>query len=729
MTTRSRTSPPLLPTCVSLMVACCAGALVRAADDDGTDWTPQLVRDAQRWVHDPQDKSIAVVPQGLRVAVPPEKKWRIAAANRIRLPERVGTVRVRVAQLGAESQWLMRIYGDLRGDGHQRTVGLFQDETRTGVATVVIDPRLLAKERPALQVQLGLEGSPGGYVVFDSLEFLPAPERPSRAGRSPQPGQRDIECVTLMPNLPQPLKIRDWRATAVAYDRFVFDFDAKGQYLPLIWLDESRVNIDRPAFGLPSYAGDPHRTEGPRHESITCIGAVLGATVAGVDKRRQRHDYVAMCEAYYNSSNGENLVLNGVNCRSGGSFWYEIWPHIVFYALADRHPEAGRMDAIVRATADRWHDACLAMDDGTGRSDFDHTAFNFSTMQPVDNGRWKEPDAAAGIGWIETMAWMKFRDEKYLAAADRCMQFLERRKQNPYYEVLLPYGTLAAARLNAELGRTYDVDKLLNWCFGISDCRGGWGVIATRWHGYDCHGLLGSIDNRGGYAFAMNTFAQAGALVPLVRYDDRYARAISKWMLNLANAARLFYPGELPDGHESSAFWKDDPQGLIAYEGLRYAWQGKGPYATGDPIVMKWGPATDRGLYGSSYVGLLGAIVRPTDDEAILQLDCLATDFYAAGSEGSCAAGSEGRCAAACPTYLYYNPHKAARQIAVDVGAEPRDVYDACTGKFLQRDVRGRTTVTIPPDAALLLVLPPSGGKVTRHGSKTLVNGVVIDYR
>src|SRR5512145_918634 len=124
----------------------------------------------------------------------------------------------------------------------------------------------------------------------------------------------------------------------------------------------------------------------------------------------------------------------------------------------------------------------------------------------------------------------------------------------------MPYGTAKAFRMNAELGKRYDTQRFLNWCFGISDCRGGWGVTVGNWGGYDCDGLLGSIDNRCGYAFAMNTFAQAGALAPLARYE----RAIGKWMLNLANAARLFYPGGLPPGHETSAFWKGDPQRVIA---------------------------------------------------------------------------------------------------------------------------------------------------------------------
>jgi hypothetical protein len=38
----------------------------------------------------------------------------------------------------------------------------------------------------------------------------------------------------------------------------------------------------------------------------------------------------------------------------------------------------------------------------------------------------------------------------------------------------------------------------------------------------------------------MNGFQQAAALAPLPKYDKRYARAIAKWILNLANASRLF---------------------------------------------------------------------------------------------------------------------------------------------------------------------------------------------
>ncbi len=673
-------------------------------------WTQGLLQKAEVWTDRMNAARVSAGSEGLRVEVAPGKRWAIAAVPGVQLPPNTGRIRVRVRSAQGGARWLMRLYGDVRGTGAPTTASLFESETRIGALTAEPDPRsLIVQSGRTLQVQLGLEGEPGASVLFESVEFLPGRKTP----RSPRiAGQRNLPAVDLMPNLPRPLKILDWREKARAYDRFVFDLNAKGEHLPLIWLDDSRINIDRPAFGLSSYVGDK-RLGGSKHESITSMGAVLGATLVGINKRRQAHDYVLMCEAYFNSRNGQNLVLNSTDQGTGSSFWYELFPHIVFYALTDRYPNAGRLEAIMRITAERWREACEAMKGADGKPDFDHTSFDFATRKPVDNGQWKEPDSAAGIGWLQYMAWRRFRDPKFLQTADACITFLHERKSNPYYEALLPWGTLTAARMNAEQGRQYDLEKLLNWCFGLSDCRGGWGVITQNWHGYDCAGLLGSVDNRGGYAFAMNTFAQAGALVPVARYDTRFARAIGKWMLNLTNAARLFYPKERPATHQSSAFWKGDPQGVIAYEGLRREWEGKGPYATGDPIALQWGPATDLGLYGSGYVGMLGSIVRTTNVPGILQLDCLATDFFRER---------------AYPTYLYYNPYGDARTVEIEVGNAPRDLYDAVTGRFLARRVKGRGRFTLAGDHAAVIVAVPSGGRMTQDAGGRRIGGIVVQY-
>jgi hypothetical protein len=690
--------------------------LAVAADTPGRAWSSALLRDATAWPHSELDAHIAPTPQGLRVEVVGGRKHAMVAASRLVLPEDVGRIRVRVANVGGGARWFIRLHGELRRPGENHTLHLSQAAAAAGERLFDIDPRLLQLRDQPLQLQLGVEGAPGAFAVFEEVDFLPAPKRSNRQPRTVfQPGQKDIAAVELMPNLPEPFKLVDWREKARAYDQFVFDFKAQGEFLPLVWLDDSHINLDRPTFGLPSYVATPNQARGLTNsqEGVTCMGAVLGATLVGLDKSRQEHDYVNMCEAWFNTQNGLNLVLNSQWGGTGGTFWYEMFTHIVFYALADRYPEKPRLTEIMRITADRWRQVCLELSASSGLPNFNHTSFNFRTRQAVDNGNWREPDAAAGMAWMQYAAWRKFRDTNYLAAAESSLNYLQGRQANPYYEVLLPYGTLTAARLNAELGRDYKVDRLLDWCFGISDCRGGWGILVGNWGGYDCDGLQGSIDNQGGYAFAMNTFAQAGALVPLARYDPQYARAIGKWMLNLVNSARLFYPGAMPPGHESGAPWKGDPQHLIAYEGLRYEWEGKSPCATGDPVAMKWGPKTDLGLYGSSYAGILGAIVRPTSDARILQIDCLATDFFRAP---------------AYPTFLYYNPHSQARRVSLALGEQAVTVYDLVGKQILARKVKGKTKIFVPADSAVIAVVVPADGLVRHAGRTLLVNDIVVDY-
>ncbi|MHB8952872.1 MAG: hypothetical protein ACYC4U_07805 [Pirellulaceae bacterium] len=679
-------------------------------------WSSAQLCDIAAWPHAQDDVRLSATPQGLRVEVAEQRYFAIAAASQLALPAPVGRLRIEVAEISPQATWFVRLYGDVRESGKPRTVSVAEGVTTAGQWVIQLDPRLRQNLAAPVQLQLGVEGAPGAFARFCDIDFLPPLPRANCLPRTVrQLGQLDIAAVELMPNIPQPFQLIDWRAKAQAYDRFVFDLNTQGTFLPLLWLDDTRINIDRPTFGLPSYVGavDQHSGRPNSQEGITCIGAVLGATLAGLDKRGPDHDYVAMCEAWFNTRNGLQLVLNRQDERGGASFWYELFPHIVFYALSDRYPDQSRLSEIVRVTADRWRDACHDLAGGDGVPNFDHTSFDFRARQSVDNGKWREPDAAAAVAWLQYAAWMKFQDPTHLAAAEGCLQFLQQCPTNPYYEVLLPFGALTAARLNAELEREYDVDRLLNWCFGISDCRGGWGVIVGNWGDYDCDGLVGSIDNRGGYAFMMNTCAQAGALVPLARYDTRYARALGKWMLNLANAARLFYPGELPPGHASSEFWTGDPQHVIAYEGLRYAWQGMSPCATGDPVAFQWGPQTDLGLYGSSYVGLLGAIVRATSDRQILQLDCLATDFFRTP---------------AFPTSLCYNPHSERREFTIAVGTAEADIYDAAAHALVARRVSGNALVSLPPDSAGVFVLLPAGQSLVREGRRVRCQGIVIDW-
>lgn len=401
-----------------------------------------------------------------------------------------------------------------------------------------------------------------------------------RLGAAEEACQSAIPRVEGMPNLPEPFAMRDWTQVTRDYIDFVFDFEKHGKYLPLVrWKGASHTMIS-----LPAYVGGPNDPE-----AINYLAAVVSGSLVGLDMRSYRgQNWVTIGTNFFNAEEG--VYVNRVRGSTGSSFWYDIFPNVLFYQINALYPHDAARDQQAHTVALRWHEACVALGGNTdppGLPDFDHTGIELATMQPVEKG-WIEPEAAAGVAWLEYMAWVRFKDPRFLTAADWAIRSLEEKpvEENPLYEVLLPYGALAAARMNAELGSNYDVGKLVNECFeprGRPQARPGWGVISDRWQGRDAHGLVGSTTDGQGYAFAMNTFQWAGAIVPLARYDARYARDVGKWMLNLANAARLFYPNAHNAEHQSSYAWSraHDRKSAIAYEGIR-KWKRGAAVASAD---------------------------------------------------------------------------------------------------------------------------------------------------
>lgn len=377
-----------------------------------------------------------------------------------------------------------------------------------------------------------------------------------------------IARIDKMPNLPQPLAIRDWAQVTRDYLDTVLDFDRQGAHLPLVeWKDAAHSMI-----GMPAYIGGPRETE-----AINYLGALVSGSLVGIDMRSfHGQDWVQLAKNFFNADEG--VYVNRRGHATGPSFWYDIFPNVLFYQLNACYPDDDERTAQARSVAERWCSACVALgssDSSAALPNFNHTGFALRTGQPIEKG-WIEPEAAAGLAWLEYMAWVQFQDQRFLSAADSCLRSLTERPdaESPLYEVLLPYGALAAARMNAERGTDYNLDKLINQCFEANarpQARPGWGVIVDRWHGEDVHGLVGSTTDGGGYAFAMNTYQWAGALAPVARYDTRYARDIGKWLLNLTNASRIFYPNAHDAAHQSSYAWSaaHDPKSCIAYEGVR----------------------------------------------------------------------------------------------------------------------------------------------------------------
>ena len=541
--------------------------------------------------------------------------------------------------------------------------------------------------------------------------------------------QNPIRLVEAMPNMPAPYKMKDWKKVAIQQDSLLYDFNAKGTFLPLIWWDDNKVNYPIRSFGIPSYVGASRNNDKQSsYESLPVLGSVLGASLIGIDKSNYNGiDFVSMCKQFYNTKNGENLVMNSVDRKAGETFWYDIFPGMAFNMLVDQYPENKEIAEIMKLNANHWIEAINGLSKGREYPDFNFTAYNFKSGLGVYNGVWHEPDAAAGLAWLEFTAWKKWGDDSYLNASKSCMDYLQNRpaKEGAYYEIMMPYGAYMAVRMNAELGTKYDELKLLNWCFdGQNTDRNGWGVMAEKWGQYDVDGLVGQKKEEQ-YAFAMNTFSQAAALVPIVKYNPSYSRAIGKWMLNLANASRLFYADEHPKNRQSSAVWQGDPNHVICYEGLRKdldhgngfeVFKGvlaeEGPYAIGDQM-KQFTSFTDLCPYGSAWVGMLASIIDTTNVEGVLKLNCNATDFFSSR---------------ALPTFLFYNPYKEIKNISFNVGDSAVNIYDSVSKKYIAKNVSGDFNFNLNGDAAMTLVLVPSNLKTETKEKMLTVGDNVIDY-
>jgi autotransporter-associated beta strand protein len=539
-----------------------------------------------------------------------------------------------------------------------------------------------------------------------------------------------VSQIAAMPYIPVNYQYENWTAVAQGFDSTVFNPAAQSSYeYPTFWFQSDPENGISQGFGMPSYIGQTQSTEG-NGEAITQIGAVLGASLVGIDKQSQTlsngitYDFVQMASRFYDSSTGANLVLNNIGSQGTGQFWYDQLPQIMFDGLISQYyssyanGSAGRqrLDTIMTTGAAQMHTMIdvLAGGSTTATPNFNYQGFNYVTQKPVTG--YNEPDAAGGAAYEQYVAYIHTGNATDLSDAERCMNALQNTpaNENPLYETILPFGALTAARLNAEQGTNYDVAKMVNWCFSpTSVVRSDWGAIsASEWGGYGVSGLIGSTTDDGGYGFSMNSYIYPMALVPLVRYDDRFANSIGQWMLNLTNSSRLFLKSGLPASNQTNASWNDAPSNYYSYEGLKESYNGVSPQAGGD------GTGYDSAWlnfgYGSGDVGVLGSIVSPTNVSMILQLNLLATDFFHAAAD---------------PSYLLYNPYSTMKTVQINVGSTAVNVYDAISDEFLATDVSGLTSISIPALSSRSLVYTPVGGSLVDNGTNVSVNGVIVNYR
>ncbi len=535
--------------------------------------------------------------------------------------------------------------------------------------------------------------------------------------------------IEAMPQQPRPYVLKDWKQTALDFDHYVFDHTAKGDFLPFIWLDEQRRNFQQTTFGTYTAIGDvregPDVNRGENHEALGALGAILGATLVGIDKSNQDgYNYVGMARNYFNKDNGWNIIQNFTNKGAhigggyGNDYWYDIYNNVLFYAVGNYYPKEAGYEEIMRTIAEQFYKSDQVLE-----KNYSYSFFDFKTMTPGKNHIPAQEDVAAGYAFVLYAAYQKFGDEKYLRAARNALDVLASQKENRSYEILMAFAPYMAARLNAETGANYDVQKFINWTFdGDAVGREGWGVIVDNWGGYDVSGMSGSTIDHGGYGFCMNTFDLAWPLTAMLRYDQRYARAVGRWALNAANTARLFYPYDIPDALQALPNRKAITKNVIAYEGLikgsNYKeYEGISPFAQGDGPLWAPGmpPETMFSVYGSGHVGIFGATMQATDVPQILRVDCVATDMF--------------RKYEAYPTYLYYNPYEETKSVYIEVGNKKVDIYDTVSRKVLHYGAEGKVAISIPSDAARVLVFIPARSRYTEKDGRLLAGGVPVDFR
>lgn len=179
---------------------------------------------------------------------------------------------------------------------------------------------------------------------------------------------KKIGRVDQMAGIPAPLKIIDFRKLAHAFDSTVYDFHAKGEFWPMIWIDTSKKNFPQNTFGIYTAVGDVRQgtnNKGMFHEALCTMGSVLGATLTGIDKSNQHGmNYVGMLKNYFNKETGWNIMMNNtcpeVALLGGGygrDWWYDVYPNLLFYAVYNQYPKEPGFTEIARTIADKFYAA------------------------------------------------------------------------------------------------------------------------------------------------------------------------------------------------------------------------------------------------------------------------------------------------------------------------------------------------------------------------------------
>jgi hypothetical protein len=565
---------------------------------------------------------------------------------------------------------------------------------------------------------------------------------------APVESQVVVARVDKMARVPQPLHIIDWKKTARDYYTVLFNPDLKGVGFPVV-----NLASDAKHFGFDPYL-KPQRRRDPRGEAHSCILSVVGADMLGLDMTcLYNMNWIEPTIEWFDTRTQiwSNRPGSG---RKVAHVVYEYWPLAIGTLLADRFPTHEAFNTALVQQAE----TLLQMGRDFGYPGHLHVDQDYQ----YQDGKWcvlpRRIDSnfgnAATFAWALYAAYTRTNNAEYLAAAKEAIAWWLASPGR--YEASHEMGPLVLARLNAEQGCNFDMQRMLNIWFGdytafTPNLAGPqvmpWGITAgTQLGGVTCDGLDGACWRKpredGFYAFAMGSYQAPGWLLPAVRYDQRIARVAARYALNAANSCRYFLGIDMDWEHQDHKDWRDSlPNGigyLFSYEGVRSlphandAENCPQPYGTGDaiigqyrraktPLTQYWidkkqfsASSDNIALYMGSSIGFLGALYNATNVEGIIAWDLNITDHFAPCSY---------------PTRLLYNPFSEAKTVTLNAGHALADLYDTVTGQFIRRNVRGEQSITLAPDQAAVIVIAPANIQPKLVGHQLQLNGITINYR
>jgi hypothetical protein len=410
--------------------------------------------------------------------------------------------------------------------------------------------------------------------------------------------------------------------------------------------------------------------EGTGQELITYGAVVVGKLLRGEDVQ----DLLPSLQDYFQAEYG--IYQNGIG-DTRSEYWYLMYVNALAATITRR---ALMHDAAsvhrLKSSMDRLVALAHQVD-----YNFNDQGYDFMEKKPFTmRDEYRQPDTVGGYAYLMQLAYETFGEVRYQDEAELAMRKYLSFLENPWYEI--PSGAmacLAVAKMNAR-GKSLSLERAVRFAL---DSDGG-SLHLGQWGGQEINGLMKgwkghTPEEASCIAYSLESLVLLPYLLPVARYDVRFAKDIAKYALHAAANARLFYI----DFFTVEAQGRPDLPPVIPYEALHRQRGEHSPYATGDFYGQK-------SIYGGALAAWWGEIVHPTSDPYVLDLDLTKTDFLETPDES---------------VRLFYNPHQWDVEVTVHVGNAPVNLYDTDMGAIVDRSVSGSTTLYIPKDSTRMVKL------------------------